>query len=194
MNLDEMLKALEAEAKESGEKVLAEARAEANEILKKAEEQGTRLAAQSLEQANQRLMLEKAKILSAAHFDLKKEVLKAKEKVIDELFTRLTTETGEALRDNEGLFKNLADEALDKFKDQKVRVQVNKNSKEMAQKVLNGAASAYQIENNLDSIGGLKVVSEDGRITIDNTIEGRLRKVRQIFEPSIIRNLFGGEK
>lgn len=190
MNLDEMLNALEAEAKENGDIILAEAKAQANEILSEAKAKGEKLAANSFDRAVQRAKLERAKILSAAQFDVKKEVLIAKEKVVEELFTKVEAEAKQEFENNESLLKILADEAISKFEGQKVKVYVNNTSKDLAEKVLNG----QQIEGTLNTIGGLKVTSENGRISVDNTVEGRLRKIRQVFEPEIIKTLFGGEE
>ncbi len=192
MNLDEMLKALKAEATESGEAILAEARAQAKEILGEAKAQGEKLAAQSFEEAQQKLRFEKAKVLSAANFDVKKEVLQAKEEVLTQLFAKLTEQVSD-VSSNENVIKKLADEALVKFKGQKVKVLVGKGQKNIVEKVLSGSAGAYEVDDSLGSIGGLKIISEDGRISIDNTIEGRIEKIKQIYETEITKDLFGGE-
>lgn len=194
MNLDEMLKALKAEATEKGEAILAEAKAEVNEILKEAQAEGEKLAAQSMQRVEQKLRMEKAKILSAANFDVKKEVLKAKEKVIDELFTKTQAQAKQDLSTDKGFFKGLAKEALTMFNGQSVKILVNKNSKSMAEEVLADMGTNCKVEDGLASIGGLKVSSEDSRVTVDNTIESRLEKIRQIYEPQIIKNLFGDEQ
>lgn len=187
-----MIKALEEEAREVREKILADSRAQANEILKEAEKKGEELALLRLEKASQSLRIEEAKILASANFDVRKEVLEVEEEVIGQLFTKLKRKAKQDLSSNEELFKSLAKEALSKFKGQKVKILVGEEDKSMAEKVL--ASEDYRIEGILNGTGGLKVISEDGRVTVDNTIDSRLKKIRHAYAPEIVKILFGDAK
>lgn len=194
MNMDEMLKALEADAEEAANKIIAGAKAQSKEITKEAEKEGEKLAQRSLEQVRQKLGLEKAKTMSSANFYVRKEVLKAKEEVASQFFTQLEEKAKKEFGRNTGFFQKLADEALSKFKGQKVSILVNSNDKELAENALRNTGLEYQLKDGLKCIGGLKVQSEDGRLIVDNTLDSRLQKLRQLYEPTIIANLFGEEK
>ncbi len=189
-----MLKVLEAEAKESADKTIAEAQAQADETLVEAKKSGEKQAQKSLDKANQRIKLERAKALSNANFEVKKEVLKAQEEVIEQLFTTIKEEAKRDFGSDYELFKSLASEALRKFDGQEVKVLVNAKSKDLAERVMSELGENYKVEAGLNGVGGLKVSSADSRVTVDNTIESRLSKVRQLFEHEIIENLFGDEK
>lgn len=193
MALQEMIKDLEEQAREAGEKILADARVNAKKILEEAEKEGEELCEESLNRVKQNLEVEKAKILGSANFYVQKRIIKTKEQIIGELFSKLGKTIEKELNSGsqEAIFKELADEALSKIKSQKIKVFVNGKDKALAKKLLADNGLDYQLQDNLKSIGGLKVESEDGRIAIDNTIETRLQKIRQFYEPIIIANLFG---
>lgn len=194
MKLDKMLKALEAEAKESADKVIAEVKAQAKEILAEAKKNGEEQADRVLEKVNQKLKLEQSKTLSNANFEAKKAVLEAKEEVIEKLFAKTKKEAAQDLGSDAEFFKGLAKEALSKFDGQEVKVLVNPKSKDMAEKVMSEIGGHFSVENSLNSIGGLKMISQETKVIVDNTIESRLEKVRQLYEPQIISELFGGVK
>ena len=49
----------------------------------------------------------------------------------------------------------------------------------------------FEIDDSLDSVGGVMMSSIDGRIEVDNTIETRLKKIRYFYASKIIEELFG---
>ncbi|KKN14808.1 hypothetical protein LCGC14_0992400 [marine sediment metagenome] len=191
MKLDKMLKALEVEANEQGEKILADAQAQVDEILTKAKKDGEKRVSASLEKTKQRLRLKRAKIIGDANFEEKKSMLNAKDAIIEKLFTKIKDEAKQGISSDVTFFEGLADEALLRFKGQDVKMLVNSRDKEMAEQVMLGQEESYQIEGSLNCIGGLKVVTVDSNIVVDNTIEARLRKIKQLYEPQIMKKLFG---
>gem|GEM_PF-6455779 len=135
--------------------------------------------------------MKRAKIIGDANFEEKKSMLNAKDAIIEKLFTKIKDEAKQGISSDVTFFEGLADEALLRFKGQDVKMLVNSRDKEMAEQVMLGQEESYQIEGSLNCIGGLKVVTVDSNIVVDNTIEARLRKIKQLYEPQIMKKLFG---
>ena len=192
MALDEMLAALEQEGEENIEKLIAQAEASKNQIIKNADEEAARIRENSKREIEDRVRMEKSKIIGKANFYVKKEVIKAKETIMNSVFDEIAKRISN-LRENrsyEGIFERLAAESLANIKGKPV-ISVDKADKELARKVFDRMELNYELNSNIKCIGGLKMESEDGRIILNNTIDSRMAKAKQMLKTDVLKVLFG---
>lgn len=191
MPLEEMLRALEFEGVAECERIVAQGRARAEKILEEAEAEAARQREERLAKAALALQLEQSKILKAARFAVKKEIIKAKEAAIEEVF-RVAAQRLGSLRQSpryKQIFERLAREALEGMSG-RVRVRVDSQDADLAREVLTALGVDFTLETDGQYAGGLEVYAEDGRIWAINTIESRLEKARQALKAEIADLLF----
>ncbi|MDI3280172.1 MAG: V-type ATP synthase subunit E [Bacillota bacterium] len=191
MPLEEMLRALEFEGVAECERIVAQGRARADKILEEAKAEADRQREERLAKTALALQLEQSKILKAARFAVKKEIIKAKEAAIEEVF-RVAAQRLGSLRQSpryKQIFERLTREALEGMTGQ-VRVRVDPQDADLAREVLTALGVDFTLEADGQYAGGLEVYAEDGRVWAINTIESRLEKARQSLKAEIADLLF----
>jgi V/A-type H+-transporting ATPase subunit E len=192
MNLDEMLRILEEEGQKQCEIVTKDGEAQAAKILEEAEEEARKIKEQELEKVLASLQTERAKILNEARLFVKRQIIQAKEEFIQKAFSEAKKKLNEIRKskDYKTIFKNLLNEAMEGIEG-KIMVDVDKEDEKVAREVLSDSGLGYELYTSLTSLGGLKVSTPDGRITLTNTIDTRLEKGRQLLKTEIMTTLFG---
>jgi V/A-type H+-transporting ATPase subunit E len=194
MGLEEILQALEEEGKRDEREIKTRAEAEAKAILKRAEEEARRIEAGLIEEAKRKAEMEKTKLLNAARLYVKKELIKAKEEVLKEAVKE--AEKGLVQLKSKSQYKEvlrkLTEEALEGING-KVIVYVAKKDMPLMKKNLQEMQVDAEIRSHLNSLGGVKVETADGSITVSNTLDTRLSQVSQVFRAEVVKLLFGGE-
>lgn len=192
MALEDMIKALEEESKQEREEIIDRAKKSAKRILDEAKEEAKRLKQEEVSRVTAGLEGEQAKLLNTARLSVKKDVIKAKEEVIQEVFKEVETRL-EKLResaDYQKIFETLTREALEGIKG-KVKIEVDKKDLSIAKTVLEKQGLDFTLEPSPTSMMGLQVTTEDGRITVTNTFDSRLDKARQFLKSELTSVLFG---
>jgi len=184
----------------SAEKIIAQikkdAEKEIKEVQKEAESQVKTMIEEAKEQANQEAakILENGKkksdniekiIISKANQDVKRETMKAKEKIIEECFVKscqkLAMIKGKEYQDT---ISHYVQDGIQKLgKDCNVLVSRSED-KDIIKKY--GLSSTGHIEAS----GGIKLVSKDGRVTLDYTFDGILKRDKDKIRNKVGKLLF----
>ncbi len=90
------------------------------------------------------------------------------------------------------IFEKLAREATGAMSDRPFLVHVDKRDEELCRKTLAAMNIRCDVLTDLQCMGGLVVSSPDGLITISNTIESRLERIREHKKLEIHALLSGG--
>ena len=186
------------DAEKEAEKTILRAEAEAERILERAKEEAERRYDAIIRDGKERLRVKERQMLSLFDLESKNRMLRAKEEIINEVFNealkrlqrytqtedyvncllRLILEASEQIRSdtliirlNERDSRILTEEKLNEF------------SKKMGIKLIKSKETAH-------SIGGVIVMTPDGRIVIDNTFENRLRLLRDSLRVRVAEILF----
>ena len=187
------------------EAVLDKVRAEAETIIKQAEDKAGKEVEQAKKQRVARLEEEKGKILQqtreeAARIEAqalvkaRQELSRAKADVIDELIGSVKKGLLETSSDK-NLLMGLIKEATATLGISEGRVCVSPRDVSMVQKLLEGdkglTSKIVEIKE-YDCAGGVIVEDINGRIRVDNTYETRLEMLLPRLLPEIGRELFKG--
>ncbi|RJQ31336.1 MAG: hypothetical protein C4562_06075 [Actinobacteria bacterium] len=192
MALEEMLKALDEAGREDCKKLKADGKRIAKQIIKEAELERDRFIEHHLEKARVTAALKKAKIINNANFELKKDLIRAKEDMMSKLFAKIGEEAKKIRKspNYKDVFEKLAAESISSL-NSKVKAYVDPSDESLARQALSRLDVEYQILPTIKTVGGLKASSEDGKITVNNTLESRLKKASSLLKTEVFKLLFG---
>jgi len=186
-----------------GEAILDKVRAEAEDIIKDAEDKAQEEIEKAKRQQLARLEEEKAKILQEAREEAtrieaqalvkaRQELSKAKADVINEMISRVKKELSGVSSDKSSLV-SLIREATDAAGINKGRVYVSPKDVGTLQRLLEEdkeLASKIVEVREYDCMGGIIVEDIDGKTRIDNTYETRLEMLLPRLLPEVGNELF----
>ena len=185
------------------EAILDKVRAEAQDIIKEAEEKARERIERAKSQQEARLKAEKNKlieeakeeatrILAQAAITARQELLLARTRIIDEIISRVK-KTLAGISSDESSLLNLIKEAINTLDIDKARIYVSPKDVSLVRKSLKGdkklASKIVEIKE-FDLSGGVIVEDIDGKIRIDNTYDTRLEMLLPKLLPEIGKELF----
>lgn len=191
MAVEDIFRALEAEGEKECQEVISRAKEQAKSIVDEAEEQARRIIQEKVDKVCASLAGEQAQILNSARLRQIKETTAKKEAYIRRAFDEARQHLN--LRDKpdyDKTFELLAKEAIG-LRPGKVRVYVDRRDASVAQAVLPRLCDDFELYTELECLGGLRVTTDDGRVTHLNTIDSRLEKARQALKSKVASILFG---
>lgn len=181
MSAEKIIEQIKKDAEKEINQIKKEAEKQANTIIEDAKKEGKVEAEKILETGKKQSDNIEKIIISKAHQDLKREIMNAKEKIIEECFVKahqkLSMVKGKEYEDTVTQYVKDGIEKLGK----NCSVMISRDEdKKIIQKY--GLTSSGHVEAS----GGTKLVSNDGRIILDYTFDGILKR-----EQSKIRNKVG---
>lgn len=192
MALKDMLEVIEEEGKKRCQDIITQAEKQSEIILKEAREEAENIRQQEMEKIKSVIQVDRVKILNEARMAVKREMTQAKEEVIQETFQQAYKELQEFRRTPKykEAFEKLVSEILGEV-DGKIMVNVEKSDQSLARQILDQAGVQYELAASLNSSGGLKVSTQDGRISLTNTFGIRMEKAKKMLKSDVMNILFG---
>ncbi len=185
MSLEALQKEIEKKGKEDARKLEDEARARAEQIISDAKKRIKDIEAYEQSSLKDEIRRLENEYLASSELSRNTLLLEAREQVVNEVYARLRRELVKDLRERQ---KQIFDKAKKMAKDmegmQHVRFVINKKDAALLKGVI--GKIDYQ-----DLSGGLIVVSEDGSIKIDASIDSLLDNSADAIKSVITSALFG---
>ncbi|MFQ5574764.1 MAG: V-type ATP synthase subunit E [Terriglobia bacterium] len=190
MPLDDMLQVLDDEGKEQRADVKGKAKEEAGKILAEAKADAEQLKAERLEQFTGPLSREKAKILNEAKLESKQKLAEAKSRLLEKVQSRTQERITEFRKGPEWkrALQALVKEAAEGVPG-KATVFVSPEDEAEAKTALSGLGEEYDLKVDENVVGAV-ATSEDGRIRFVNTVEARIERAGSHVRPIITSLLF----
>jgi vacuolar-type H+-ATPase subunit E/Vma4 len=179
MPLEDILEKIEAKAAQNAEIIENEARKEAEGIIKEANEESTREIEEARKKNEKRKREEIGRIEALERIELKKRILEAKRRAVEEVLDGAIEKFCNS-KDYEEFLKKLKSE-IDKDVE---KVTINKRDKKVFEEI-------KQMEEGSIK-GGAIIIKKD--MVIDNSIESLLERKRSRLEREIEQILFGEKK
>lgn len=191
MGLEDIFRALEEQAAKDSEAVLVEARAHAEAIVEEAETEAARARDAHVTDAERAARTHSAQDLNSAKLEVRKRLAAVKEGAVTEVFDSALDGLGQirSKREYPAAFRRLAEEALDGVTEEFV-VLVDRADVDLATNVLADMGLSAGVRGDLSTAGGLAVATKGGRVTIRNTLEDRLDKLRGLAQADVAEILF----
>jgi len=189
------------DVQKEAEAIILSSQNQAKETLKVAKQQADEKYKTIINQATAKAEGEKRKIASVTEVEMRNQLLKSKEELVDIAFDKALARIKEfAATDeyNRYLLK-LIKEVAKRIGQKKLAIQVNAKDKAwLTQDTLNRLSEKLNCELTLldqteDCIGGFKIQTVDGKITYDSTLDNRLGELRSVLRVEVAKILFGKE-
>ena len=169
---------------------------EISQILKDAEKEAKHIIATAKEEAKKQVdkILADGKIqsenivkilVSKANQDAKKEIMKAKEKIIDECFVKTHHKLSTL---GEQKYKNMVTKLMQDGRKKIGRDCTVITSRDIDKKIAEDLG--IKITGSVESSGGVVLISSNGRITLDHTFDGILKREKDKIRIQVGRLLF----
>ena len=193
MAYETLLKSVEESAEEKERELLQNAQKQADEIRQEARKLAKEVEERLVKEAEKTAGIERNKQLYLAKGKLKEQALIAREKMFETAFEQAGNRLSSLRQDEKypSIFRHLCEETIRAIGKGMVVVHIDPRDLDLCKKTLEIVHISCEIHSDLDCIGGLTVSSPDGKITISNTIESRLERVREHKRREIYATLFG---
>lgn len=175
MALEDILQAMEREARAEIEKIAARAEAEASAIVAQAEEEARAIRERYYLSAAARLQSDRWRPIHKARFAATREVAEAREALIEEAFAAAGEELSR-LRQSPAYpecLRRLVWEIVNEL-GSRLRMLVDARDEALVRRIAAEMGLEAEIATGLNTTGGLEASTPDGRISVVNTLESRL--------------------
>ena len=189
------------DVQKEAEAIILSSQDQAKETLKLAKQQADEKYKTMINQATAKAEGEKRKIASVAEVEMRNQLLKSKEELVDAAFDKALARIKEFAESDEyhRYLLKLIKEAAKRIGQKKLAIQVNAKDKAwLTQDSLSRLCEKLNCELTLldqteDYIGGFKIQTVDGKITYDSTLDNRLTELKPVLRVEVAKILFGKE-
>jgi len=194
MAYENLLKSVEESALEKERELQTKAQKQAEEIRSAAKKQAEEIQGRTIQEAETSAAIERNKKLFLAKGAIKEQALKSREKVFEAAFEAAGQRLSRLRQDDTypAVFRRLAEETISAIGESLFVIHVDQRDLDLCKNTLAAMKTSCEIRADLECMGGLVVSSPDGHITISNTIESRLERVREHKRLEIYSVLAGG--
>jgi vacuolar-type H+-ATPase subunit E/Vma4 len=186
---ENLLKSVEENAGEREQEIRTRARAAVRAIVEAAEARAADLQQTSLDETKKAALIERNKLMYLVRVEEKKQLIMRKEAITmaeQRLFSLRTDPSYPEI------FKKLAQEASGAIGTGKCHVHVDKRDESLCRDTLAGMNLPAVMIPDLTTAGGLVITNPDETVTISNTVESRLERIKEHRKLEIYSILFGG--
>jgi V/A-type H+-transporting ATPase subunit E len=199
-----LVRKIEEEARRRAEELLKEKRSQVKKALEEARKKAEEEKMAALDKAKVKAKLEKDLILRKARSEARWMRLTAREELIERVFRRAEKEFKESIKDKQTyarVLSGLIEEAAVELGGGTLTVSLDARGLEvLSPEVLRRIAKSVKkrvkvltvLELSRKPINAVGVVvrSKDGSVEVNNTLEARMRRLREVLRPQVARILF----
>jgi V/A-type H+-transporting ATPase subunit E len=185
MSAERIIAQIKKDSEKQIEKILKDAKSQARDIIQNANKEAE-LEAKKIE--NECIVVSennKKIMISKANQDSKKEIMNAREKIIEDCFTKAHSELSK-LKGNSytKIVKKLVKDGCEKLGKNCVVMISREEDKKIAEDL------GLKVEGKVESSGGVLLKSSNGKITLDHTFDGILKREKDKIRIEIGKLLF----
>jgi len=197
MAIEKILWAIEEQAEEEANRivaeVIAEAEAAAEEIVATARAHGQEVMERYYRQRLlPELRAEEARLIGEARRDSLELVMRAKEELVDQAFSVAMEELSRirSREDYPDILRRLTQEVVDELGSDLV-IEVSPEDSELMEKMAAEMGLNAIVRPSLECMGGLAATPRDGRILLVNTFDSRLERAREVLRAQVAVTIAG---
>ena len=164
------------------------------ELREKAKKQAEEIEKDAVKEAEKSAAIERNKLMYLTKGEIKEQGLRVREKVFAAAFEAAGLRLSELRQDKKypAIFEKLAREATGAMGERPYVVHVDRRDEELCKKTLGALNIRCEVLTDIQCMGGLVASSPDGLITISNTIESRIERIKEHKRLEIYAILSGG--
>jgi len=185
MSAEKIISQIKKDAEKEIKQIQKDADLEAKKIIDAAKKQAKLEAEKILENGKKQAENTKRILISKENQEIKREIMNAREKVIEDCFIKAQQKLSNIKgKEYENTVTKYVKTGINKLGKDCSALKSRTEDKKIIEKL--GLKSAGSIEAS----GGVKLVSKDGRITLDYTFDGILKRDKQKIRNKVGRLLF----
>ena len=194
MAYENLLKSVEESAQDRERELREKAKKQAGEIRAEAKKQAEEIEKDAVKEAEKSAAIERNKLMYLTKGEIKEQGLRVREKVFAAAFEAAGLRLSELRQDKKypAIFEKLAREATGAMGERPFVVHVDRRDEELCKKTLGALNIRCEVLTDIQCMGGLVASSPDGLITISNTIESRIERIKEHKRLEIYAILSGG--
>lgn len=143
----------------------------------------------------------KRQIIGSSRLTARNKELLLIESAINDIFAKAKQKLGSAYNEKEyrDLLKRMIEESVQRLGSAEVVIECNKNDLEIVKKILSDlSANKNKLKVSLskkpvDIIGGIRAVSGDGTMTLDNSLDSQIERLKPLIRKELVQLLRGGD-
>lgn len=189
-----MMDLLEREAEAERQRILAEARQQAEQFVRQAEAEADALLEAQRRRVAAEVEAARVRAQGVAHLRATSTVLEAKDQMLEEVFQRAGRELDRVTRDPARygtVLRGLLREAVAGFQGPVVVECAEEDVREVEAAAREVGVTVVQVRPDSAVRAGVRVLSEDGRFVVENTLGSRLQRARQALLAEVADILWG---
>ena len=141
----------------------------------------------------------KRQIIGSSRLTARNRELLLIESAINDIFAKAKQKLGSAYNEKEyrDLLKRMIEESAQRLGSAEVVIECNKNDLEIVKKILSDlSANKNKVKITLskkpiDIIGGIRAVSGDGTMTLDNALDSQIERLKPLIRKELVQLLRG---
>ena len=141
----------------------------------------------------------KRQIIGSSRLTARNRELLLIESAINNIFAKAKQKLGSAYNEKEyrDLLKRMIEESVQRLGSAEVVIECNKNDLEIVKKILSDlSANKNKVKITLskkpiDIIGGIRAVSGDGTMTLDNSLDSQIERLKPLIRKELVQLLRG---
>lgn len=141
----------------------------------------------------------KRQIIGSSRLTARNRELLLIESAINDIFAKAKQKLGSAYNEKEyrDLLKRMIEESVQRLGSAEVVIECNKNDLEIVKKILSDlSANKNKVKITLskkpiDIIGGIRAVSGDGTMTLDNSLDSQIERLKPLIRKELVQLLRG---
>jgi len=191
--MSELVIILEKEAASEIERVLAESRAQAERILTQATQEAQAFLAAQRQRVETERKAAQVRAESAAQVKAAALILQAKDQAIRDVFTAAEAELARVQQDKTryaAVLRGLIREAAGGLSG-RITVEANPRDLELVKQAVRELKLDAEVKPADEVSGGVRLISDNGRLVVENTLASRVDRVRALLAPDIANLLWG---
>jgi len=189
----ELITILEKEAAGEIDRILGEARVQAERMVAEATRQAQEYLAAQRQQLEAERQAAKVRALSAAQVRASALVLQAKDEALHEVLSVAEEELARVQQDKARygpILRGLIREASGALSG-RITVEANPKDLELVKQSVRDLTLDAEVKAAEDVSGGVRLISDDSRFIVENTLASRLERVKTLLAPEIAALLWG---
>jgi V/A-type H+-transporting ATPase subunit E len=192
MSYNELINAIERDALRGRQKILEDAKAEADNIIRNAEKEIERLRSEKIEEIKDSISRERVRVISRAKSELRILLLSARKEILSKLFIEAEERIHKLKREKSysDILIKLIKEAVEKGREELGADELIAYVSEDDIPLLKNNLKGIQINTNQDIDEGVIVASADDKFRLVNTLKSRLERAKMNMLPLLNQVLF----
>ncbi len=197
-NIEPLSRAILKEAEVDAQQMREEAKAKADAIRKRAQQDAEDARREILDRAQQEADRVRSQTLSGAQLKVRTMQLEQREKLLDRVFQAAREKLGDvqSRKDYDELATTLLREALTQLRVNKAEIHADAVTRKLLEKkavkdLSSELKGEFSIGDDLEEGRGVVVDAGEGRLHYDNTLETRLQRLQSTLRASVYKMLMG---